>query len=92
MILGSYMIGFGLTGLSCPDQIPVWIDALQSLPTPVLLGVKFSLSFPMAFHFWNGIRHLTWDMGKCLTLDGVYTTGYIMLVLTLLSSIGLTML
>ncbi|XP_019867749.2 succinate dehydrogenase cytochrome b560 subunit, mitochondrial [Aethina tumida] len=92
MVLGSYLIGLGLAGLACPDQIPAWIDALQSFPAPVLLGVKFCLSFPMAYHFWNGIRHLMWDMGKCLTLKGVYTTGYAMLAITFATSIALTML
>lgn len=92
MVLGSYLIGLGLAGLACPDQIPAWIDALQSFPAPVLLGVKFCLSFPMAYHFWNGIRHLMWDMGKCLSLKGVYTTGYVMLAITFATSIALTML
>ncbi len=42
----------------------------------VLLGITFSL----AYHLCNGIRHLVWDTGRALELQGVYRSGYAVLV------------
>ncbi|KAK6201107.1 uncharacterized protein RJT21DRAFT_120083 [Scheffersomyces amazonensis] len=50
-----------------------------SLPFVVKLGAKFVAAYPFAFHLFNGIRHLVWDLGQQLTIKGVYTTGYIVL-------------
>lgn len=58
----------------------------------VKTAVKAGISFPFTFHSWNGIRHLIWDSGRELTLKGVYRTGYVVLGLSALSSIGLALL
>ncbi|MFP4130153.1 MAG: succinate dehydrogenase, cytochrome b556 subunit [Halorhodospira sp.] len=42
----------------------------------VLLGITFSL----AYHLCNGVRHLVWDTGRALELEGVYRSGYAALV------------
>jgi succinate dehydrogenase / fumarate reductase cytochrome b subunit len=33
-------------------------------------------TFAFYFHFWNGIRHLFWDMGKGFTIPVAYRTGW----------------
>ena len=38
----------------------------------VLLGVTFSV----AFHLCNGVRHLVWDTGRALDIPWVYRGGY----------------
>ncbi len=55
----------------------------------MFLGVWFCSGFLLRFlSFANGIRHLFWDFGIGLSLDGVYRGGYIVIGLTLLSSLG----
>ncbi|KAF3164698.1 cytochrome b subunit of succinate dehydrogenase, Sdh3p [Orbilia oligospora] len=55
----------------------------------VKAAVKAPLAACFSFHFWNGIRHLVWDTGRELTVRGVYRTGYGVLGLTALSTLGL---
>ncbi|KAL4674473.1 hypothetical protein H8959_018407 [Pygathrix nigripes] len=50
---------------------------------------KFALVFPLMYHTWNGIRHLMWDLGKGLKIPQLYQSGVVVLVLTVLSSMGL---
>ena len=37
----------------------------------------FGLIFSLFYHLANGIRHLFWDIGKGLTLETTYITGYL---------------
>ncbi len=46
----------------------------------------YFLIFCLSFHFFNGIRHLFWDIGMGLDLKTAYKTGTLVLFLTLLSS------
>ena len=39
------------------------------------------------YHFFNGIRHLFWDMGWGFELQDVYRSGYLVLGLTILCSL-----
>ncbi|CAG9837544.1 unnamed protein product [Diabrotica balteata] len=91
MALSFYAIAFGLTAAVAPESIPAYIDAIEcaDLGAATIAAAKFVLAFPMTYHFWNGIRHLLWDTGKFLTIGEVYTTGYIMLALSIASAIGL---
>jgi len=49
-----------------------------------LLGFYVVVSYHMA----NGIRHLFWDFGIGLSLDGVYRGGYIVIGFTALSALA----
>ncbi|TIB66266.1 hypothetical protein E3P78_00092 [Wallemia ichthyophaga] len=64
------------------QSAPVWLKALVKVP----IAAAFS------FHSLNGIRHLLWDTGRFLTLKGAYQTGYAVLGLTAVSTIGLMLL
>ncbi|XP_014242800.1 succinate dehydrogenase cytochrome B subunit, mitochondrial-like [Cimex lectularius] len=61
-----------------------------SLPGFVTFTVKYTLAFPAVYHFFNGIRHLFWDMGKGLTIKEVYLSGYVVLALTVAFSVLLS--
>ena len=50
----------------------------------VLLGFYAAVSY----HLANGIRHLFWDFGIGLSLEGVYRGGYIVIAFTALSSLA----
>lgn len=68
--------------LNIPLDVSAIIGAFGALPLVVKLGIKSLMSFPFVFHGFNGIRHITWDFGKQLTIPGVYRTGYAVLALT----------
>ncbi|CCK70490.1 protein SHH3 KNAG_0E02290 [Huiozyma naganishii CBS 8797] len=48
-------------------------------------GMRAVTAYFFAFHGWNGVRHLVWDMGKELSNCGVYRTGVGVLVLSVLT-------
>lgn len=82
-------IGFGAVALSSP--VSSYVEALQAAhvnPALLFLG-KLILAFPFTFHFFNGIRHLVWDLGQCLSIKGVYATGYLMLGASGVSALAL---
>ncbi|EMR10269.1 succinate dehydrogenase, cytochrome b556 subunit [Pneumocystis murina B123] len=60
-------------------------------PVEAKVLTKFIVSFPFTYHSFNGLRHLYWDTGRGLTLKGVYTTGYIVIGLSTVSSIILSL-
>lgn len=46
----------------------------------MLLGWSFSLFY----HLCNGIRHLLWDIGKNLDIKDLYTSGWIVVICSIL--------
>uniref|UniRef100_A0A3B1IQR9 Succinate dehydrogenase cytochrome b560 subunit, mitochondrial n=1 Tax=Astyanax mexicanus TaxID=7994 RepID=A0A3B1IQR9_ASTMX len=83
---------FAVAALVLPGSFPHYLDLIHSLSFgPALITLsKFALSFPVAYHTFNGIRHLVWDAGKGLKIPEVYGSGYTVIALTLLTSLALT--
>merc|ERR1712146_603080 len=71
-----------------------YIDAVQAmqLPAACFFTTKTLLAFPFTYHTVNGLRHLFWDTAKGLELGPVYSSGYMMVGLGLVSAVGLAML
>lgn len=92
MALTGYAAIFATAALVCPEGASSLVSAIEAmhLGTVGLSALKFTLAFPFAFHFVNGIRHLMWDLGKFLSVKEVYTTGYAMLFATTILSLILT--
>ncbi|KAG8430931.1 hypothetical protein GDO86_019721 [Hymenochirus boettgeri] len=82
---------FGLAALALPGDFASHLDLIKSLSLgPALIySAKFALAFPFMYHTWNGIRHLTWDIGKGFKIPQVYQSGVIVLALTLISTAAL---
>lgn len=40
------------------------------------------ITWMTAYHFCNGIRHLVWDVGRCLELSSVYRGGWLVIVMS----------
>lgn len=93
--LAGLVYGFGITSSLnlFPGNLTMKICEMVSvLPLPLVLAGKFVLAVPFTYHLFNGVRHLIWDAGRALTLRGVYTTGWIVNIATLISSTALTFL
>ncbi|XP_076250631.1 succinate dehydrogenase cytochrome b560 subunit, mitochondrial-like [Rhynchophorus ferrugineus] len=92
IILAGYAMMFGAAavGLECP--LEYYIEQLQcaEVGPACLFGMKFTLAFPLTYHFWNGIRHLLWDSGRFLSIKEVYLTGWSMLAVAIASAIVLS--
>uniref|UniRef100_A0A2K5QDE5 Succinate dehydrogenase cytochrome b560 subunit, mitochondrial n=1 Tax=Cebus imitator TaxID=2715852 RepID=A0A2K5QDE5_CEBIM len=82
---------FGMSALLLPGNFESYLELVKSLCLgPALIHTaKFALVFPLMYHTWNGIRHLMWDLGKGLKIPQLYQSGVVVLVLTVLSSLGL---
>ena len=48
----------------------------------IMLGGVFSFFY----HLCNGVRHLFWDMGKGLTIEATYRSGWAVIIVSLLLS------
>ncbi|KAH0945307.1 hypothetical protein HN011_004415 [Eciton burchellii] len=91
IILASYAVFLGLGTLFIPGGIPCVIEILQELclPLPILFVGKALLALPATYHIFNGIRHLTWDLGLFLSIKEVYFTGYIVSALAVICAVVL---
>ena len=61
------LYGFSIAYLVAPgtfDSAHV-VEFVAGLPEVVKYAGKAILAAPFAFHSINGLRHLSWDMGKC---------------------------
>lgn len=97
----SFMHRFTGSGLAVGTLLLVyWLVAVASGPDAYetaqnligsFIGRLFLFGWTVAlfYHLCNGIRHLVWDTGRALDLEGVYLGGWLVLIgtgaLTLLS-------
>ncbi|KIJ62937.1 hypothetical protein HYDPIDRAFT_176335 [Hydnomerulius pinastri MD-312] len=91
--LSALLYGFSLAYLIAPgtfDSAHI-VEFVAGLPEIVKTSGKVILAAPFAFHSLNGLRHLSWDMGKFLTVKGAHTTGYAVLGATAVSTVALVL-
>ncbi|KAG1146382.1 hypothetical protein G6F37_004735 [Rhizopus arrhizus] len=75
--------------LGAPIDSASIISAAAAAPVAAKVIAKTTVAAPFVFHSLNGIRHLVWDIGKCLDIKSVYTTGYAVLAGTAVGSLYL---
>nr|UBY12707.1 succinate dehydrogenase subunit C [Podosphaera xanthii]UBY12708.1 succinate dehydrogenase subunit C [Podosphaera xanthii]BCA25610.1 succinate dehydrogenase subunit C [Podosphaera xanthii] len=63
--------------------------AFGALPLAMKLGLKSLVALPFTFHSINGIRHLTWDLGKAFSNQAVIKTGWTVVALSVASALAL---
>ena len=67
---------------------PNYFSIFQSISSYVIF--KFFLFFwtmAIFYHLFNGIRYLIWSYGKMMELDAVYKSAYVVLALSILSTL-----
>ncbi|GLB44742.1 putative succinate dehydrogenase/Fumarate reductase transmembrane subunit [Lyophyllum shimeji] len=89
--LGVVLYGFSIGYLFAPESFSSAhvIETVAGLPDAIKYFGKFALALPATFHTFNGIRHLVWDTGKWLSLEGCYRSGYAVLAATGISTLAL---
>lgn len=67
---GIVLYGFSIAYLIAPGTFDSQhvVEFVSGLPEGVKYAGKAILAAPFAFHSWNGLRHLSWDMVKCVLL------------------------
>ena len=49
--------------------------------------ILYGVIFVITYHLLNGIRHLFWDIGKGLSIRDSYLSGYLVITLSLLTTL-----
>ncbi|KAJ5908292.1 hypothetical protein N7495_000974 [Penicillium taxi] len=80
--LASPAIGWHLESASM-------VAAMGALPTAVQIGLKSILALPFTYHGFNGLRHLTWDLGRGLTNPTIIKSGWAVVGLSVSSALAL---
>ncbi|XP_003742546.1 uncharacterized protein LOC100904318 [Galendromus occidentalis] len=86
--LTAVVYGMAIGALASKGQFPECIAAIQAahVSQAIIIPTKFLTSSAFFFHFYNGIRHLCWDMGLGFTIKELYLTGKIVVVLSAVSA------
>lgn len=78
LALGSVLLTCWLfAALAGEHAFSLLRDFRESLIGQLML---FGWLFSFVYHLLNGVRHLKWDAGFGLNMKSVYTTGYIVVI------------
>ena len=80
--IGQFIVIWWLVALAAGPQAYATFQAFAG--HPVGIGLLLCWSAALFYHLCNGVRHLLWDMGYCLTLKGAYRAGYVVLIVAAL--------
>lgn len=98
-ITGSILSGglylFGFAYLAAPVfgwhlESASMAAAFAAWPVAAKVLAKFFIAWPFTFHSFNGLRHLTWDLGASLTNKQVIVTGWTVIAISFVTALGLT--
>lgn len=76
---GFLLLAWLVAVMRGPDAYASFADGAGSLPGRLMLG---AFVFALAYHFFNGIRHLAWDLGLGFTIKQLYASGWTVIALT----------
>lgn len=82
LALGSLMVVWWIVALATGAE---YYNFVQSILTSWFGQlVLFGFTVAVFYHLSNGIRHLFWDFGYNLTIEGVHRSGYMVLASTII--------
>ena len=84
LALGSLLVVWWIVALATGAE---YYNFVQSILTSWFGQlVLFGFTVAIFYHLSNGIRHLFWDFGYNLTIEGVHRSGYMVLASTIILS------
>jgi succinate dehydrogenase / fumarate reductase cytochrome b subunit len=90
LVLGAVLlVAMLLAAAAGPEAFAIATRCAYSLPGKAL---ALATAFALAYHFFNGVRHLLWDIGWGYELPRAYATGYLVVALSLVSTLAITLL
>ena len=82
LALGSLLVVWWIVALATGAE---YYNFVQSILTSWFGQlVLFGFTVAIFYHLSNGIRHLFWDFGYNLTIEGVHRSGYMVLASTVI--------
>ena len=82
LALGSLLVVWWIVALATGAE---YYNFVQSILTSWFGQlVLFGFTVAVFYHLSNGIRHLFWDFGYNLTIEGVHRSGYMVLASTVI--------
>ncbi|KAF1954116.1 succinate dehydrogenase subunit C [Byssothecium circinans] len=92
LILSGSLYLFGIAYLAAPTlgwhmESQSLIAAVGAWPVWAKVSAKLGISLPFFYHCLNGLRHLTWDLGKAMTNKAVAQTGWTVVALSVVASL-----
>ena len=76
---GFLLLAWLVAVMRGPYAYASFADCAGSLPGRLMLG---AFVFALAYHFFNGIRHLAWDLGLGFSIKQLYASGWTVIALT----------
>jgi succinate dehydrogenase / fumarate reductase cytochrome b subunit len=84
--LGAVVLAWWLVSISNGPE--GWQSFHAVSDTPVGLLVLFGLTWALIFHFFNGIRHLAWDLGYGFPKHDAERNSIVILALSILGALA----
>ena len=88
--IGSLFVTFWIALLALGPNFFFIFESISN--TFIFKAILFLWTIGIFYHLFNGIRYLFWTYGLGMSLSTVYNTGYIVIFLTLLSTLTVWML
>lgn len=83
--VGAIILAWWLVSVSNgPDG---WASFHDIMDTPLGLLVLFGITWSLAYHFFSGLRHLTWDLGYGFNKKVAERNSVLVFALSFLSAI-----
>ena len=83
--IGSIIISFWIATIALG---PKYFSLFEYISSLILFKIiLFAWTIGVFYHLFNGIRYLFWSYGLGMSIKTVYNTGYLVLFLTLLSTL-----
>jgi len=87
MAVGMLILAWWLVSIS---NGPEGFDSFHAvMDTPLGLLVLFGLTWSLAFHLCNGIRHLAWDLGYGFSKPGARQASIVVIALSLVIALAI---
>lgn len=61
-------------------------EYMNTLSNWIVISFLFSVLLSLYYHLFNGIRHLFWDTGSAFEIKEVYSSGYFVIAITIIST------
>ena len=82
--LGAILLSFWIILIALG---PSFYSKFQSLSSLIFFKIfLFLWTLTIFYHLYNGIRYLFWSYGKMMDLSTVYKSGYVVIILSILST------
>ena len=83
--IGSILISFWVATIALGSKYFFLFEYISSLT--LFKIILFAWTIGIFYHLFNGIRYLFWSYGMGMNIKTVYSTGYLVLFLTLISTL-----